>query len=598
MAENSAQIPASVADSPLAAEMARVFAAPAFARSKANRALLQYLVDECQAGRGEKVSEYTIAMDLLGRGAEFDPAHDPLVRVRMQRLRKALVTHYEENPPAQDMLTLPRGSYIPALVPAPEPAADLTPAPTHRPEAAPAGAAQAPIWDATASGTGPDPQSRRFSPRLILGGVFVALLTVALVVLSWRPTPQSLPPGLETQYPIVSVQPFTNATGAAQYDLYEAGFQRQLASDLQRFGRARLRVPPAPMAQEAGDADFVITGDILDLSQGIDLLIELKDGATQRVILSKHITTQDASGEYVAALRDISREISGQLAGQGGVLSTHALQEITPNLGLPASSGLSAFRCVVLTDAFLATLSAEAYGAAHGCFLPHRLDIMSDPVVATAWGTLQMHGVEDFRFMNLEDVPPEKRFKPEPVFDYARELVSRFPASDGAHVLLGALHNARGETQEAIQALTLATQINPAEPTTQAVLAFALMADDQLMEASAHAQEAIRVSADPAPFMFVPVLIDALAREDAILVEFGRTGLKGLSGPSEDALRLAAAGFLGDRAEIDMLLPKMDGVDDTLAQIGFFVRGEAGRSAILAPLRALGLDPEFPPATN
>ena len=89
-------------------EVTLILESEAFARSKANRALLEYLAKECLAGRGDEITEYGIAHGLLGRGDEFDPSTDPIVRVRMRRLR---------DPELFDPLPLDRGVAAAASLP-------------------------------------------------------------------------------------------------------------------------------------------------------------------------------------------------------------------------------------------------------------------------------------------------------------------------------------------------------------------------------------------------------------------------------------------------------------------------------------------------
>ncbi|PHR92832.1 MAG: hypothetical protein COA69_05760 [Robiginitomaculum sp.] len=59
-------------------------------RSMRQRELLKYLLDEQEAGRGERIKAYSIALDVLGRDDNFDNGVDSIVRVEMYKLRKNL----------------------------------------------------------------------------------------------------------------------------------------------------------------------------------------------------------------------------------------------------------------------------------------------------------------------------------------------------------------------------------------------------------------------------------------------------------------------------------------------------------------------------
>lgn len=81
-------------------------------RSAKIRRLFDYLLEELAYQRASRISEYSIAFDCFGFGADFDPGKSSLVRVHLSRLRKALLD-YAEGDGARDVLriTLPLASY-------------------------------------------------------------------------------------------------------------------------------------------------------------------------------------------------------------------------------------------------------------------------------------------------------------------------------------------------------------------------------------------------------------------------------------------------------------------------------------------------------
>jgi hypothetical protein len=68
------------------------------------------------SGRTESIKEYNIAVEALGRSADFDPKKDSIVRVEAHRLRKRLVEYYQTLG-AEDPIEilLPPGTYIPVF---------------------------------------------------------------------------------------------------------------------------------------------------------------------------------------------------------------------------------------------------------------------------------------------------------------------------------------------------------------------------------------------------------------------------------------------------------------------------------------------------
>jgi len=72
-----------------------VLSSEAFRRSPKLSRLLQYLCDKRLDGKASEITEYGIALDVLGRDAQFDPQHDAVVRVDTHHLRKRLKEYYE-----------------------------------------------------------------------------------------------------------------------------------------------------------------------------------------------------------------------------------------------------------------------------------------------------------------------------------------------------------------------------------------------------------------------------------------------------------------------------------------------------------------------
>ena len=91
---------------------------------------LTFVVKATLAGEGARIKAYTIAVEALGRGSDFDPQADPIVRVEAGRLRTALARYYADAG-RDDPVTieLPRGSYVPTFR-RPEPNKPQVPAPT------------------------------------------------------------------------------------------------------------------------------------------------------------------------------------------------------------------------------------------------------------------------------------------------------------------------------------------------------------------------------------------------------------------------------------------------------------------------------------
>jgi hypothetical protein len=97
-------------------QLARVLASPVFAPAPRLCRFLEYVVEETLAGRNASVKEYTIGSIVFGRGVEFNPRTDPIVRVQARNLRARLERYYA-GPGVDDpvRIELPKGTYVPVF---------------------------------------------------------------------------------------------------------------------------------------------------------------------------------------------------------------------------------------------------------------------------------------------------------------------------------------------------------------------------------------------------------------------------------------------------------------------------------------------------
>jgi serine/threonine-protein kinase len=98
------------------AHLARVLASNAFGGAERSSVLLRFLVERTIDGDGERLKEYTVGAEALGRGAAFDPRTDPIVRAEASRLRARLERYYADEGRADDLIIeLPKGTYVPTF---------------------------------------------------------------------------------------------------------------------------------------------------------------------------------------------------------------------------------------------------------------------------------------------------------------------------------------------------------------------------------------------------------------------------------------------------------------------------------------------------
>jgi hypothetical protein len=115
--------PVEDAISPEALHLEQILSSRTFGKSETLRTLFRYLWEH----RNDKLSEYAIAIDALGRKHDFDSKIDATVRVQILRLRQRLAAYYEaEGQSAGLKFVIPLGTHQVQLI---SPAAETASSP-------------------------------------------------------------------------------------------------------------------------------------------------------------------------------------------------------------------------------------------------------------------------------------------------------------------------------------------------------------------------------------------------------------------------------------------------------------------------------------
>jgi hypothetical protein len=98
------------------AAVERVVTSPGFRRSPQLVAFLRFVVESVLGGKAARIKSYTIGIEALRRGEDFDPQIDPIVRVEAGRLRRALASYYAGGGAGRSVtIEIPLGSYVPTF---------------------------------------------------------------------------------------------------------------------------------------------------------------------------------------------------------------------------------------------------------------------------------------------------------------------------------------------------------------------------------------------------------------------------------------------------------------------------------------------------
>ncbi len=107
-------------------ELETVLSSEMLCRAPALCRMLRFVCAKYFAGEASQIREYSVAVEALGRPADFNPKRDPIVRVEAHRLRKRLAEYYSTVGASHELeLILDPGQYVPRferrIAPAPQP---------------------------------------------------------------------------------------------------------------------------------------------------------------------------------------------------------------------------------------------------------------------------------------------------------------------------------------------------------------------------------------------------------------------------------------------------------------------------------------------
>jgi tetratricopeptide (TPR) repeat protein len=417
------------------AALDHVAASEAFRGSPQLVAFLRYVVEATLRGEQDRIKGYTIAVEALGRGDDFDPQNDPIVRVEATRLRRALHRYYE-NGGRDDavQIDLPLGSYVPVFR-----RAALRPAPVVRLEHAGRQRASRMHWSHVA--------------LLLLGaGIYAAL--------DFTPSPRPVPLFQAAQSraatalhgpatPVVFVGTFY-ATGKRVTKPETDALRGKLRDALARFDELQVIAGAPGDARGAfdpqGPGQYVLTAT-------------LESEAADEAHLRLRLTESDGQVVYAHTFAGvqhdedaIAREVSAALAQPYGVIQAH---ERAKDFGAGAETQ---YRCLLEAYEYWRNYDAQQYRRARDC-----LERMTEanPGFALGHAALAAILVAEYQGADAQAGSPPALQR---ALAAARRAVELKPASPRAHQALSDVQFARGDYPLALEAAERALALNPYDP--------------------------------------------------------------------------------------------------------------------------------------
>lgn len=98
------------------AQVERIIASDLFSHGERQSQFLRYIVEASLGGSDDNLNQYAIGVDVYGRGSEFDPTTDSIVRVEAGRVRSKLTQYYAaEGLEGRVVISLPKGGYAASI---------------------------------------------------------------------------------------------------------------------------------------------------------------------------------------------------------------------------------------------------------------------------------------------------------------------------------------------------------------------------------------------------------------------------------------------------------------------------------------------------
>jgi hypothetical protein len=106
------RVPREISVGAIRVELERILASEGFARSPRLSRFLRFAVDQAVEGRGDKLKEYVLGLEVFDKDQSFDPRTDTVVRVEARRLRSLLTEYYASRGRTDPLrIEVPKGGY-------------------------------------------------------------------------------------------------------------------------------------------------------------------------------------------------------------------------------------------------------------------------------------------------------------------------------------------------------------------------------------------------------------------------------------------------------------------------------------------------------
>lgn len=298
------QRPSPLSRRAIASQLERILDHPEFKATERMRKLLSYVVNETLAGNSAHLKGYSIATDVFGRDADFDPAHDPVVRVQAGRLRRALERYYlvagGDDPVRID---IPKGCYVA-------------------------------VFSAGPGAGGIDAETSRSSPQ-----------------------PQV------ADWPSVLVRPLADCTRDPGLVYLASGLATELAIELGHCGDLRVMLSEDESQEASGNGaspDFVVQGSVFASGSTVKVVVQLLSADSGEQLWVDTVKAPLEEIDLLSFQENAAASIAAHIGSAHGII----FRALSARPERPSAPAASSYRAILKAYAYQLKFDSDSYRAA------------------------------------------------------------------------------------------------------------------------------------------------------------------------------------------------------------------------------------------
>ncbi|MEZ5832093.1 MAG: hypothetical protein R3D05_13025 [Dongiaceae bacterium] len=424
------------------AYLARLLGRSEFEASERNRRFLSYVVEETLSGRADRIKAYSIALAAFGRGEDFDPLTDPIVRIEASRLRRSLEHYYLTSGKSDPIrIDIPKGSYAAYFAYRRESATKSV----SKPSATPASDTKWMLYP-------PGRRTRTFVVGFLAAFALLIAGAVTFVLISHGK--RSAQDAAVSRAPSILVMPFENTSADPNRSFIARGLTYDIVSQLTSFddlfifgSETGFNIAKSVEDEKSWQEvmpDYVLTGSVNSTESRLKVSAILADGSTGQYLWSSSVERDLSSTALLQVQTEIADQVAAAIAQPYGFVFTRKAREVAQK---PAES-LVAYECTVRFREYWRSYSDKDFGGVRTCL---ENTIAGDPSYALGQSSLALLYVDAYRFgFGRQQIAFDPLERADKLADRAIELE---PDSVGGYLAKGMVLWFRHDVQRSLKVL-------------------------------------------------------------------------------------------------------------------------------------------------